>query len=90
MAFDFQSPITFKKRRNLAGDDIVEITGAGKDDADNNAYGGNKARVLMALDERGSTSIRELAHDVSLPLDTVKNEVIGLISKGKVALKGGG
>jgi predicted xylose isomerase-like sugar epimerase len=82
---DFQLPFTIRKKQfRLTADDVVELTPKGKELAENEAFSGARAQVLMALNDRGSTSLKELSSDTRLPIDKVKNVVGDLMNRASV------
>jgi len=70
-------------RVNLTGDDVVELTPKGKDAANSDAWGDNRAKVLFAL-SNGATTVRELASDCRMPIDRVKPVVADLMKRNQV------
>ena len=81
----WRMPFTIEKRQfRLTADDVVELTHKGKESAENDAFSGARAQVLMTLNDRGATTIKELANDTRLPIDRVKAVVGDLMSRAFV------
>jgi DNA-binding MarR family transcriptional regulator len=68
----------------VVSDDVVMLTTKGKDVADNQTFSGARAQVLMALNDNGSMSIKEIATDTRLPVDKVKAIVAELMRRAEV------
>jgi len=68
----------------LTSDDVVQLTARGKEAAENDAFSGARAQVLMALNDGGATSIKELSSDTRLPIDRVKAVVTDLMRRAEV------
>ena len=85
MDVKFQLPFSMHRRQfKLTADDVVELTAKGKESAENDAFSGGRAQVLMALNDRGATTIRELSSDTRLPVDKVKAVVADLMNRAAV------
>jgi len=81
---DINIPFMGNKRQfRLTADDIVQLTSKGKEAAENDAFSGARAQVIMALNE-GATSIKELSNDTRLPVDKVKATVANLMQRAEV------
>jgi hypothetical protein len=90
--FRFPFEVGRGKQYRITADDIVELTKKGKELAENEAFSGSRAQVLMALNDRGSTSVKELSNDTRLPIDKVKGVVVDLMNRAsvrKVGYEGG-
>mgnify|MGYP000914767082 CR=1 FL=1 len=64
----------------LMASDEIELTAKGKYVAENEAWAGRPAQVLMMLSNRSAT-IREIAEETRLPVVTAKEIVEQLIKK---------
>lgn len=80
MPFEMSS----RKQYRITADDVIELTAKGKEMAENEAFSGARAQVLMALNDRGSTTIKELSSDTRLPIDKVKAVVADLMNRASV------
>jgi len=69
---------------SLTSDDVVQLTARGKEAAENDAFGGARAQVLMTLNDGGATSIKELSSDTRLPVNRVKAIVADLMRRAEV------
>ena len=74
-----------KNSQKLLGGDEIELTNKGKYIAENEAWSGKPAMVLMVLN-RGSTTVKEIADDTRLPIVTVK-EIVEQLMRKKLAQK---
>lgn len=82
---DIHLPFMRDRRQfRLTADDVVELTAKGKESAETDAFSGARAQVLMALNDRGATTIKELSSDTRLPIDRVKAVVADLMSRASV------
>ena len=78
-------PFLSKNREfRLSADDVVMVTQRGKESAESDAYSGSRAQVLIAINDRGATSIRELASGTRLSVDRVKAVVNDLMGRAEV------
>ena len=85
---DIKNSISGMLNRNnakLLGSDIIELTAKGKYIAENEAWSGKAAQVLMILD-KGSATIKEIAEDTRLPIVTVK-EIVEQLMRKRLAQK---
>ena len=75
----------FKKNKiRLVADDIIILTPRGKEAAEQDCFSGKRAQILMALNDRGATSIRELANDTRMPISAVKDTAEDLMKRAQV------
>ena len=75
----------FKKDRiRLVADDIIILTPRGKEAAEQDCFSGKRAQILMALNDRGATSIRELSNDTRMPIAVVKDTAEDLMKRAQV------
>ena len=85
-------PFMHKNREfRLSADDVMMVTQRGKEAAESDVYSGSRAQVLIAINDRGSISIRELASCTRLPIDRVKavsNDLMGRAEIRKVGYDG--
>jgi len=82
---DINIPFVSNKRQfRLIADDIVQLTSKGKEAAENDVFSGARAQIIMALNDSGATSIKELANDTRLPVDKVKATVANLMQRAEV------
>jgi len=82
--FNLPFEIGNKRKFKVVSDDIVMLTNRGKEAVDSDAYSGGRAMILMALNDRGSVSITELANDTRMPVDKVKDIVVDLMNRAQV------
>jgi DNA-binding MarR family transcriptional regulator len=73
-----------KREFKLSADDVVMLTERGKQEAQDNAFSGARAQILMMLDNSGATSVKELSRDTRIPVDRVKGIVDDLMRRAWV------
>ena len=77
------------KRPGVNTNSAVMLTPQGKENADTHAYSGTKNRIIIHINESGSTMlVREIALDLSLPIDHVKGMIDILIQRGDMSTSG--
>lgn len=85
---DFNLPFTIQagrtRRFRLTSDDVVQLTDKGKEVAEEKAFSGARAQVLMSLNDSGATSIKELSNDTRISIDRVKSIVADLMGRAEV------
>ena len=84
MRFNLPFEVGNKRKYKVVSDDVVMLTQRGKEAAESDAHSGGRAVILMALNDRGSVSINELANDTRLPVDKVKDIIVDLMNRTQV------
>ena len=81
---DIHLPFMKSKQFSLNGDDVVQLTEKGKAVAEENAFSGARAQVILALNDGGATSVKEIANDTRMPIQRVKSVVADLMRRAEV------
>lgn len=72
------------KEYRLSTNDVVMVTARGKEAAENDAYSGSRAQILIAVNDRGAVSVGELARGTRLTTDKVKAVLNDLMMRAEV------
>ena len=87
--FKFSKLLDRVGKRGVDTSSNIMITTQGINRADNNAYNGTKSRILVHInDNKQSVLVHDLAFELRLPLDHVKDMVNILVQRGDLQVMG--